>query len=298
MFSSLGETDVQRKTWCQPKRDEKKAIACEREASVTQRMIGRMNRWYDESMYRELNREYYGYSDYYNYGYWEENTPNQKSACENLMEHLLSFIPEKSGTILDVACGNGATTAYLLKYYPAENVFGINISEKQLETARKRAPGCTFLRMDAAQLDFDDSSFDNIICVEAAVHFNSRERFLSEAYRILKPGGRLVLSDILLTDWGKRHRLWWVAESNAQLGADEYEGLCRRSGFEHTEIVDATMDCWERHYKSVATYAEEKFLTREMDVKTYEAIAARIFRLIPHIGTYLLVAARKGKGSR
>ncbi len=41
------------------------------------------------------------------------------------MEKLMAFIPEKNGTILDVACGKGATTRYLLKYYTPENVTGI-----------------------------------------------------------------------------------------------------------------------------------------------------------------------------
>ncbi len=265
------------------------------DTAMSRKLMGRMNRWYDESMYSDLSRDYYGQSDFFNYGYWDNTAQDQRSACESLMERLLSFIPEKSGKILDVACGKGATTSYLLRYYPAADVFGTNISDKQLETARRRAPECTFFEMDAVQLDFDDDSFDNVICVEAAVHFNTRERFLREACRVLKQGGRLILSDILLTDWGKRHRLWWVAENNAQIGADEYEALCRHSGFEDVEIVDATKECWESHYKRIAGYVVEKFLEGQIDVKAYEGIATRIFRLLPHIGTYLLVAARKGK---
>src|SRR5688572_19806155 len=108
-----------------------------------------INQVYDQVMYDDLYREYWGHSDFVNFGYWEPGTREQKEACEALMEKLLAFIPEKKGTILDAACGKGATTRHLLKYYAPEAVTGINISEKQLETARGNAPGCRFILMNA-----------------------------------------------------------------------------------------------------------------------------------------------------
>jgi ubiquinone/menaquinone biosynthesis C-methylase UbiE len=210
------------------------------------------------------------------------------------MEKLLSFIPERKGRILDVACGKGATTAYLLKDFAAENVFGSNISEKQLETARKRAPEATFLLMDAVQLDFEDNYFDHIICVEAVFHFETREKFLEEALRVLRPGGFLVLSDILLTDWGRQHILWGIAESNGDLRAEHYRDLCLDKGFSEALVEDVTRQSWECHCKSVARFSEEKLLAGQMNVKMYETVASRIFRMIPHIETYALLAARKG----
>jgi len=68
---------------------------------------GSIKQRYDDPMHHPVTREYYGQSDFFNAGYWLEDTSNQKEACENLMEKLLAFIPERKGTILDVACGLG-----------------------------------------------------------------------------------------------------------------------------------------------------------------------------------------------
>lgn len=245
-------------------------------------------------MYHEKLYEYFGFSDFFNYGYWDDDTLDQKTACENLVEKLLSFIPSKQGNMLDVACGKGETAKYLLKYYDARNITGINLSEKQLATCRQKVSGGTFLRMDAANLNFADNSYDNIICLEAVFHFHTREKFLQEACRVLKPQGTLVLTDILLTEWGKQHRLWWIDEENGALSdLQAYAELYQRIGFEGVEIIDATKECWEGYYSSLARYCFEKLEKKEFGVATLNNIAVNIFRKIPATRSYLLVGARK-----
>jgi MPBQ/MSBQ methyltransferase len=191
---------------------------------------------YDRAMFDPLQAAFFGNSDYYNYGYSTNETDSQRQACENLVERLLAFIPDNSGSILDVACGLGASTRHLLRYYQPGDVTATNISERQLERARHNAPGCRFLKMDAVALDFPDASFDNVICVESAFHFRTREQFLREALRVLKPGGRLVLSDIL-------GRFTRKDDANYLEGPPAYAALLAKTGFENVEVLDATDNC-------------------------------------------------------
>lgn len=254
--------------------------------------INRLNRLYDDRMYDRLVSEYYSGSGFLNFGYWDENTNNAKEASENLMEKLLSFIPQKRGTILDVACGTGATTRHLLKYYRSSDVTGINISEKQLATCRNNLPGCTFLKMDAANLAFADESFDNVICVEAAFHFHTRERFFIESHRVLKPGGCLMLSDALISSVNKHLRNTWH-EANFVTDLDEYAGMCRNTGFKDVKIIDATKECWKASFWNIVRFTHEKFLFNLINYEELNFFLDRIYRLASDLEYYVLVAAIK-----
>lgn len=150
---------------------------------------------YEPRFLSTRHRTFYGDSGYSNFGYWSEGVANGRAACDSLLDRLLGMLPGPPASLLDVACGEGGTTTRVREVFPAAEVTAVNISPGQLSRAAARCPGARFLRMDATRLEFADATFDVVLCVEAAYHFNTREAFLREAFRVLRPGGSLLLTD-------------------------------------------------------------------------------------------------------
>jgi ubiquinone/menaquinone biosynthesis C-methylase UbiE len=248
---------------------------------------------YDEMIFSCLERKYYFQKDFFNVGYWLEDTLNQQEACENLVDKLLEFISDKKGKILDVGCGLGATTNHLLKYYPATNVVGINISQKQVERCRLNVPSCTFMVMNAVQMEFEDNSFDNIISVEAAFHFDTRNEFLQEAWRVLKPGGNLVLADIIFesTQWVGE---WLVPLKNNLKNMEEYKNTYLQTGFKQVELIDVTNQSWGEYCRRMMSWLQEQFSEKKVDEPTFrQYMTVYDGMLNSSVKHYLLASAKK-----
>jgi ubiquinone/menaquinone biosynthesis C-methylase UbiE len=108
---------------------------------------------------------------------------------------LEEIIAETNHNILDVACGNASFLEMLSKKYNIAG-YGIDISEKMVENAKKRCPDMTFEISSCEHTPFKDQMFDIITVCAAYHHFPDTRAFAKETSRILKPKGLLYIAEI------------------------------------------------------------------------------------------------------
>jgi len=105
--------------------------------------------------------------------------------------------PGRGEKILDIGCGNARDISYIVEQ--GAQVIGIDISEGMVTEAKMDLEKLGYKNItlevgDAMQLNYADSEFDKVLCSEVIEHIPDAEKALDEIWRILKPGGILVLS--------------------------------------------------------------------------------------------------------
>jgi SAM-dependent methyltransferase len=190
------------------------------------------------------------------------------------------------------ACGRGATTAVLASRFSQSQIVATDVIQLDLDFARRLLPGATFRQMESTALDFESCSFDNVMCVEKACYFGTRRNFLKEAHRLLAPGGRLVLSDILYSRTGEALCLHRFRENHLP-DAEAYERLLTRLGFDQIEIVDATATCADAYLERITGYLKEQLANHEISLGHFNTLYSLVSVHLLFLRSYLLVAARK-----
>jgi len=131
----------------------------------------------------------------------------------NLIDHCLSELGDLSGqTLLEVGCGNGANCKYISEINDSVEIIGIDLNEDNLVIAKQHMSSerTIFYHDDAQKLDnIEDSSVDVLICIESALHYPDKNSFFQQIKRVLKPGGKFLVADILRRKEDRGRSLWW-----------------------------------------------------------------------------------------
>ena len=126
-------------------------------------------------------------------------------------EMTMSLTDVKPGMyIADIGCGTGLYTQELCRL--GAKVVGVDISPEMLEIAARKthnyADSVKFIQGDATALPFDDNSFDRVFSITAMEFFEEPQLCLHEMYRILRPGGHMIVATLnSLCLWAVQRRI-------------------------------------------------------------------------------------------
>jgi arsenite methyltransferase len=146
---------------------------------------------------------------------------------------------KRSSRVLDVACGKRTTAVFLAKEFGCE-VFGIEYGDQNVAAARSLAQAehvdahVQFERSDAETLPLTDESFDAVICECAFCTFHDKATAAREFFRVLRPGGRVGISDLTRTEILPKvldGLLAWIACIGDAQTVEGYTAYLRDAGF-------------------------------------------------------------------
>jgi len=189
------------------------------------------------------------------YGFWDGDTKNLHEALLNQNRVVAEKLNIRdSDMVLDAGCGVGGIGIWLAKNYGVK-VIGITVSGKQVRLAKKNAINkkvghlVNFYVKDFTSTGFPDNSFTKVFGNESICYAERKENFIKEAFRLLKPRGRLVVCDGFLNkadlDETKQKIFndWldgWAVPSLSTV--NDFREDLRKAGFKNIEFTDKTKE--------------------------------------------------------
>lgn len=186
------------------------------------------------------------------YGYFDGNARTIPQAIRALNVKLAKVAGIQEGQhILDAGCGVGGSSVWLAEKFNV-CVTGITIVDSQVAMAKKLAKKhkvgkrVTFENRDFLKTGYADNAFDVVWAIESMSHAKDKQKFVQESFRILKPGGVLVISDGFLGDVGTKNKMeeyqqmldGWIVPN--LVTTDTFKEFLLKTRFQNLKIYNST----------------------------------------------------------
>lgn len=212
----------------------------------------------DIAQYYDVSEDHYTFfwdlnqSHALHYGYWDETTSTFREALANINQILANEAEIKAGmNILDAGCGIGGSSIWLAQHNNTR-VTGITLSAKQAARGNDIAQKIglenqvSFQVQDYTNTNFESNTFDVVWAIESICHAEDKKKFVDEAFRLLKPGGKLIMADFFIVNEGTQKEQteinkWahgWAVPFFEKKNV--FESYLKDSNFEKIEMIDAT----------------------------------------------------------
>ena len=160
----------------------------------------------EELQERRMSKEYW---DEWAKGY-ETKEPEKLTFFEKwLFDKMLSRIDlTDDSTVLDLGTGTGKLILYLAKKNKNCHYIAFDISEEQLENAKKYCKDLDveFLQGELPFIPLEDNSVDYVVSNATLHHIEDKKKLFSEIYRVLKPNGKVVFSDLYEDNLSEKYK--------------------------------------------------------------------------------------------
>jgi len=139
------------------------------------------------SRQEKIQEHYDTVAEVYDHHY---DQPRGRCYHTHISTYIMSALP-KGGKLLDIGCGTGL---FVERYIEAGgSAIGLDISSKMIEKARRRCIACDYTLGTGEKIPFCDNSFDAVCSLLVFSYVKDPETMLNEAYRVLKPGGKIAI---------------------------------------------------------------------------------------------------------
>ena len=136
-------------------------------------------------------------------------------------ERLAAVLGEIEGQLLDIGAGDNM----LVRLYQPASIGDVDAQRSVGLDVFDWGGGCVIVE-DCRKLPFDDATFDTVSFVACLNHIPERRDALREAYRVLRPGGKLIVTMIGKLIGAVGHAIWWYSEDkHREVRADELPGI-------------------------------------------------------------------------